>query len=50
MHIKVKVPLNQDSATGMALIPVRVQILSLGSWDGGSEHLGAPNFDAMLLY
>ena len=30
MHIKVKVPSNQDSDTRMALKPVRVQILSLG--------------------
>ena len=29
MHIKVKVLSNQDSATRMALKPVRVQILSL---------------------
>jgi hypothetical protein len=30
MHILVKVLSNQDSATRMALNPVRVQILSLG--------------------
>ena len=30
MHIKVKVPCNQDSAMRMALKPVRVQILLLG--------------------
>ena len=30
MHILVKVPSNQDSATRMALEPVRMQILSLG--------------------
>ena len=30
MHILVKVPYNQDSATRMALELVRVQILSLG--------------------
>ena len=30
MHILVKVLSNQDSATRMALKPVRVQILSLG--------------------
>ena len=30
MHILVKVLSNQDSATRMALEPVRVQILSLG--------------------
>ena len=30
MHIKVKVPSNQDSAMRMALKPVKVQILSLG--------------------
>ena len=30
MHIKVKVLYNQDSGTRMVLIPVRVQILSLG--------------------
>ena len=29
MHIKVKMPSNQDSATRMALKPVRVQIMSL---------------------
>ena len=30
MHIKVKVPSNQDFATRMALKPMRMQILSLG--------------------
>ena len=30
MHILVKVLYNQDSGTRMVLIPVRVQILSLG--------------------
>jgi hypothetical protein len=40
MHIKIKVPPNQDSATRMALKPVRMQILSLRMVHGGGLMAG----------